>query len=256
MIGMVLVGWAVLAFGMALLWARQLRTRDATSVDVAWSAGIALLTVYYAWVGEGDAARRVLVAALGSIWAGRLAYHLLTNRVLGNAEEDGRYRAMRAHWGERAPAGFFFFYQGQAIAAVLFSLPILAAMRGGALGWVAWAGVFVWVLAVAGETIADRQLARFRADPANRGVVCRNGLWRVSRHPNYFFEWVHWWTYVLVGGGALLTWIGPVFMLLFLFRLTGIPYTEMQAIQSRGEAYRDYQRTTSPFFPWPPKVSS
>jgi steroid 5-alpha reductase family enzyme len=251
----VLVGWALLAFALALLWARQVRTRNATSVDAAWSVGIALLAVYYASVTDGDVARRVVVAMLGSLWAGRLAYHLLANRVFGHTEEDGRYRAMRDHWGERAHPWFFLFYQGQAIVAVLFSLPMLAAMRGGSPGPAVWAGVLVWLVAVAGETIADRQLARFRADPATRSEVCRVGLWRYSRHPNYFFEWIHWWAYVLIGGGAPLTWIGPVFMLLFLFRLTGIPYTEMQAIRSRGEAYRVYQRTTSPFFLWPPKDS-
>jgi steroid 5-alpha reductase family enzyme len=115
------------------------------------------------------------------------------------------------------------------------------------------AGVIVWLIAVAGETIADRQLARFRRDPANRGQVCRAGLWRYSRHPNYFFEWVHWLSYVLIGHGEWLTWIGPVGMLLFLFRVTGIPYTEMQALKSRGDRYREYQSTTNVFFPWFPR---
>jgi steroid 5-alpha reductase family enzyme len=82
--------------------------------------------------------------------------------------------------------------------------------------------------------------------------VCRAGLWRYSRHPNYFFEWVHWWAYVLIGHAAPLTLLGPAAMLLFLFRVTGIPYTERQALKSRGEQYREYQRTTSRFVPWPP----
>jgi steroid 5-alpha reductase family enzyme len=111
----------------------------------------------------------------------------------------------------------------------------------------------LWAGAVLGETVADRQLAGFRADPANRGAVCRRGLWRLSRHPNYFFEWVQWWAYVLIGRGAPLTLIGPAAMLVFLFRVTGIPYTERQALRSRGEAYREYQRATSAFVPWPPR---
>jgi steroid 5-alpha reductase family enzyme len=252
---LVLTGWAVLALVLAALWLRQLRTRNATSVDVAWSAGLLFLSVLYPWFVEGDVWRRGLVAVLGGAWALRLAWYLYSKRVLGHAEEDGRYRAMRAELGARAPLVFFFFYQGQAAVAVLFSLPMLAAMQGTALGPLAVVGAIVWLVAVAGESVADGQLTRFRADSANKGLACREGLWRYSRHPNYFFEWVHWWSYVLIGEGAALTWLGPVAMLVFLFRLTGIPYTEMQALRSRGDAYREYQRTTSVFFPWWPKVN-
>jgi steroid 5-alpha reductase family enzyme len=248
--------WLILAVCLALLWARQLRTRNATSVDVAWSAGLAFLALAYPWFAEGDLWRRVLVSAMGTVWALRLAWYLLSDRVLKATEEDGRYRAIREHFGRNADLFLFFFYQGQAAVAVVFSLPMLAAMGGGALdGW-ALAGALVWLLAVAGETAADRQLARFRADPSNRGQVCSVGLWRYSRHPNYFFEWMHWWAYVLIGHGALLTWVGPAGMLLFLFRLTGIPYTEQQAIKSRGDRYREYQQTTSVFFPWFPRNAS
>lgn len=186
----VLIGWGVLAVCLALLWARQVSTRDATSVDVAWSAGLAALALLYPWLVEADPARRVLVSALGFVWAFRLAWFLLTDRVLKHTGEDGRYKAMREHFGARAQPVFFLFYQGQAAVAVLFSLPMLAAMNGGPLGPLAWAGVAVWFIAVAGETTADRQLAAFRADPTTKGQVCRRGLWKYSRHPNYFFEWV------------------------------------------------------------------
>jgi len=253
MIAVVLSCWAILAVVLALLWARQLKTRNATSVDVAWSAGLVFLASVYPWFVEGDLTRRVLVGVLGSAWALRLAWYLITDRVLKATEEDGRYRAMRDALGTKANTFLFFFYQGQAAVAVLFSLPMLAAMRGGPLG--AWdvVGMLVWVCAVVGETLADRQLAGFRRDPGNRGEVCRVGLWRYSRHPNYFFEWVHWWAYVAIGRAAPLTWIGPIAMLLFLFRLTGIPYTEQQAVRSRGDRYREYQRTTSAFIPWIPR---
>jgi len=249
----VLLGWAVVAAIMTVLWARQLRTRDATSVDVAWALCLGGLVVLYALRHDGDPARRALVAGLVLFWALRLAGHLFLHRVRGGGAEDGRYRAMRDHWGARAPLWFFVVYQVQAFAAVLMSLPPLGALEGGPLdGW-AFAGVALWLVAVAGEGLADRQLARFRADPANRGRTCRAGLWRYSRHPNYFFEWVQWWAYVLVGKGAALTWLGPVLMLLFLYRVTGIPWTERQALKSRGDDYRRYQETTSAFFPWFPK---
>lgn len=252
MIRLLLEGWAALAALMAVLWLRQLRTANATSVDAAWSAGMGILAVTFALLADGDPQRRLLVGTLAALWAARLAWHLISDRVLGRPE-DGRYRAMRERWGHRAPLYFFMFYQGQAIVATLFSVPILAAMQGGALDAWAAAGVLVWLIAVLGETTADRQLSRFRAKPENRGRTCREGWWRTSRHPNYFFEWTHWFSYVLIGHAAWPTWIGPAVMLLFLFRLTGIPFTEQQAIKSRGDDYRAYQRETSVFFPWFPK---
>jgi len=118
------------------------------------------------------------------------------------------------------------------------------------------AAVLIWLLAVGGETLADRQLAAWRADPAHRGRTCRAGLWRYSRHPNYFFEWLHWWSYPLLAWGSpewWLTLLGPALMLYTLLKVTGIPYTEQQALASRGDDYRAYQRTTSAFVPWFPK---
>jgi steroid 5-alpha reductase family enzyme len=109
---------------------------------------------------------------------------------------------------------------------------------------------------VAGEYLADHQLARFRADPANGGRTCRSGLWRYSRHPNYFFEWLHWFTYVALAAGSRLAWValsGPLVMYVFLRWVSGIPFTEAQALRTRGEDYRDYQRRTSMLFPWPPR---
>jgi steroid 5-alpha reductase family enzyme len=236
-----------------VLWAAQLRTRNAATVDVGWTVLVAGGAAAAALAGDGEPARRALVAGLAAIWALRLGAHLVRDRVLGSASEDGRYSALRERWGGGAARNFLLLYVAQVPAAGLFVVPLVAAMRGGALDAWAVAGISVWVVAALGEWAADRQLARFRADPANRGGVCRAGLWRFSRHPNYFFEWGHWWTYVLIGHAHPLTLLGPAAMLLFLFRLTGIPHTERQALRTRGEAYRAYQRSTSVFFPWPPR---
>ena len=249
---------ALVAAGVAIalalqlsLWAIQLRTRDASSVDLGWSLLVAGGVVTAALASGGDPWRRALVGGIAAVWALRLAVFLLTDRVLAGGGEDGRYRALRERWAGAAPRNFLFLYLGQVPVAALVVAPVAAAMRGGFLdGW-ALAGALVWAAAVVGETVADRQLARFRADPAHRGAVCRAGLWRLSRHPNYFFEWLHWWAYVLIGHAVPLTLLGPAAMLVFLFRVTGIPYTERQALLSRGEAYREYQRTTSAFVPWP-----
>lgn len=249
----VLIGWAAAALFMLLLWRRQRKTRNATSVDAAWALCLALLAVWYAVRSGGEPARRVLVAALAATWGLRLAGLLFFARVRGEDGEDGRYRAMRNHWGDRAQRWFFVFYQGQALVAVVFSVFFKLAMeRPGPLdGWDV-AGALIAIVAILGESLADQQLARWRADPDNRGRTCRAGLWRYSRHPNYFFEWIHWWAYVAMAQhpAALL---GPLLMLLFLFRLTGIPYTENQALKSRGDDYRRYQAETSAFFPWFPK---
>lgn len=234
------------------MWARQLRTRNATSVDVGWSFSLTGMAAAYAIFADGDPARRALVGALAALWSARLGWYLYSTRVRTAHGEDGRYAALRTEWGAAAPQRFFRVYVAQSVAATLFSLPLLAAMRGGALDSWAYAGVVIWMLAVAGETIADRQLATFRSRPDARGEVCRVGLWHWSRHPNYFFEWLHWFAYVLIGHAAVLTFIGPVVMLWLLLKGTGIPHTERQALRSRGDKYREYMRTTSPFVPWPP----
>lgn len=252
---LVLVGWAAVALLMAVLWLVQLRTKDAGIVDVVWALGVGALSVFFAASADGLPERRFLIGAAASIWALRLAGHLVVRIV--RMPEDGRYQKLRRDWGEREQRNLFWFFQIQAVWSVLFAFPMLIAARNGAsLGTLDAIGVAVWLAALGGESIADRQLSRFRNDPANRGKVCREGLWRYSRHPNYFFEWVHWWAYVCLGWGAPYGWLtlaGPALMLFFLFKVTGIPPTEANALASRGKAYREYQRTTSVFVPWPPK---
>ena len=149
MIRAILLGWGIVAVAMLLMWVRQLRTQDATSVDVAWSFGLGFLSLFYVHFAGGDPTRALVVAALAAIWALRLATYLLRDRILGRDGEDGRYKYLRGYWGRRAPIGFFFFYQAQAVFAVLFSVPIFAAMRGGPITTLAWSGVLVWVTSTA-----------------------------------------------------------------------------------------------------------
>jgi steroid 5-alpha reductase family enzyme len=255
---LVLIGWAAMAAVMVLLWIVQRARRNAGIVDIAWSFGTGLLAVGFAWGADGAGGRRLLVAVLAGVWGLRLGFYLL-KRVLSEAE-DGRYRMLRERWGDRTQFYLFWFFQIQALWAVMFAAPMLIAARNPApLGWADAAGALLWLVAIVGEALADAQLARFRRNPARAGQVCRQGLWRYSRHPNYFFEWLHWWSYVLIGFAGpwgWLTLLGPALMLLFLTRITGIPPTEQRALESRGDAYREYQRTTSVLFPWPPKAST
>ena len=241
---------------MALIWAVQQRTADAGIVDVAWAAGIGVLALAYAYTGSGLDQRRLLVGLLGGIWSLRLATYLFVDRVRAKAE-DGRYRMLRQKWSGRAPLYFFLFFQAQALLVVIFSLPFfLAAQNPTILSLGDGLGVFIFAIALLGESVADRQLARFRRDPQNRGKTCRTGLWHYSRHPNYFCEWLHWWSYVPIAFGAswgLLSLAGPIAMLFLLYFVTGIPHSEKQALASRGNEYRAYQRSTSAFFPWFPR---
>ncbi|QOC22531.1 DUF1295 domain-containing protein [Wenzhouxiangella sp. AB-CW3] len=240
---------------MLLLWAWQRRSGRADWVDAAWSGLIGVQALAWAVLGDGAPEKRVLAFLLAGTWSIRLTRHLVV-RLASETREDGRYRAMREHFGKRQQSFLLFFFILQAVVAWLFSLPVwvVANDPSPALsGWVI-AGVAIWFVSLAGESIADRQLAAFKADPEQAGRVCNTGLWRYSRHPNYFFEWLHWFSYPLVAIGApnaWVAWLGPAVMLLFLYRLSGIPYTEKQALKSRGEVYREYQRTTSAFFPWP-----
>ncbi len=255
---MTLIASFLLVVGlMTGLWLWQRRSGRADWVDVFWAGSIGLLAVLYALFGDGAIEKRLLAALVAGTWSFRLARHLAV-RLAGHDHEDGRYQAMREHWGRNAQFWLFVFFMGQALIAWLFSLPAWVVANDPSSQLSVWVilGVAFWFVSLAGESLADRQLAAFRQDPANRGKVCQVGLWRYSRHPNYFFEWLHWFSYPLIAMGAphqWIAWLGPVLMLLFLYRVTGIPYTEKQSLKSRGDAYREYQRTTSAFFPWPPK---
>ncbi len=252
-----ILGYIISAVLLALLFLVQRRTGNAAIADAGWSGSIALLVFLYALAYGEPSLRTYLIAGLAIFWAVRLTQHVLIYRVIGKPE-DGRYTAMKNYWGARAQRNMFWFFQGQTVAAFAFSLPALLAItapRSGWNGW-EWLGLVIWLISVGGEMWADHQLEQFRGNPANRGKTCRVGWWRYSRHPNYFFEWIHWFAYIAFAVGHPLwwtTWLAPAIMLLTLFKFTGIPYTERQAIKSRGDDYREYQRTTSVFVPWPPK---
>jgi len=234
---LLLLAWAVSALAMALAFVGARRAGKIGYVDVAWAALMGLSALLVAAFAEGSALSRALVAVLGAGWALRLCRHLW--RRVARETEDGRYLALRERWRDSG-AAFFAFFQAQALVVALFSLPfaVVATRSNDPAPWQLLAAALVWLLSVAGEALADRQLARFRADAGNRGRACRQGLWAWSRHPNYFFEWLHWFAYLLLAFGHPQWWLalsGPVLMLLFLYRLSGIPWTEQQSLRSRGD---------------------
>jgi len=239
---------------MLVFWLIHLRLKNAAVVDVGWALGLVLVALWFAWQGPGDGLRRALLAGFAALWGLRLALYLLKTRVIGQVEE-GRYQELRRVWKNGWAVKIFFLFQFQALLDLLFGIPFLLAAFNPSpqLHLLEVLGLALVLLGIGGETLADRQLARFKKAPANRGKVCQVGLWNYSRHPNYFFEWLVWlgfFLFALPAPHGYVAVIAPLTMLFFLFKVTGIPATEAQALRSKGAAYGRYQQSTSRFVPW------
>lgn len=254
-----LLAWLGLGLVFVGVYAVARRLDNYGVVDIAWSYAFGALVLVYALATGGWGPRRVLMATLVLLWSLRLGTHLY-RRVMGHHPvEDGRYQKLRKDWREHFHLTMFGFFQMQAASVVLLGIPFLLVMRNPAptLHPLEILGVGLWVLALGGEALADAQLAKFRREVQAKGQVCQRGLWRYSRHPNYFFEWLVWVAYFVFACASPWGWIGllsPLVILYLLLRVTGIPLTEEQAIRSKGAAYRRYQQTTSAFVPWPPRA--
>ncbi len=254
-----LAGLAFAMLLMTVLWFIQRRTGNAGIVDVGWSAGIAALAVGYSVAGSASPLLRIAAGCMGALWGFRLAWHI-HQRGHGKPE-DGRYTQLRADWGANFQRKLFGFYQLQALTVAFFALPYALLAAATDLLWTPLhtAGLAIWIVGWVGESVADAQLDAFKKSAVREGPVCKRGLWRYSRHPNYFFEWLTWVGIALFALPAPLGAIAlacPAAILYLLFRVTGIPATEAQALRSKGDAYRAYQRETSAFFPWFPRKAS
>lgn len=248
-------------FVMAMCWLWATYNHRAGIVDVAWSFCIALNIVITAlFVDVAPLNVRLFIGILSSIWFLRLSFHLF-RRYLAEHEEDRRYANMRSAMGKYQHVGFFTFFMFQAGLAILFSIPMWSLLHVPSSVWgietkdyLIIAGM-IMVIAFIGEVIADQQLYRFKQKMNHHGKTMDQGLWKYSRHPNYFFEWIHWFAYPILGlaAGLYSLWIYPVLMWLFLYYITGIPFSEQQALKNRGQNYLDYQKRTSMFIPWKPK---
>ncbi len=254
------VGAVAVAGAMFVLWLLGLRNRNFSYVDIGWSANFAMLAGLYGFLAPGWLPRKLLICSLFAVHGLRLAAHL-SKRIIGQPEE-GRYVQLRSEWGGgNLNLKFLAFYEFQAALNVFLSLPLLLACMNRYPQWLTleWVGVAICAIGLIGESSADAQLAAFKRDPANEGAVCDAGLWRLSRHPNYFFEWLIWIGYALFALASPYGWLAlatPVLMLHFLVNVTGIRATEEQALRSKGERYRSYQARTSAFVPWFPRKES
>jgi steroid 5-alpha reductase family enzyme len=242
---------------MALAWVAARRVNNAGWVDVAWTFSFLAIVGSVSWLGEAPLWRKVLLIGVVAVWSLRLGLYLAV-RVGRHTGEDPRYAELRKLFGPQPWGGFLGFFMAQAALAWLLALPFFSTAANSATSPhpLEIAGVLCWCIGLLGESAADRQLAAFRACPENRGKVCDIGLWRYSRHPNYFFEWVVWVGFALLGQAGpagWLCWIAPAVMLILLTKVSGIPPAEAQSLRSRGDLYRAYQQRTSAFVPWFPQ---
>ena len=246
---------AAIAAYMAIVWALSLPLRDASIADVFWGPGFAFVAIVAAWLSP-PSDRATLLVVLTSVWGLRLALHIGT-RWRKKKEEDRRYQAMRATWGDRFPVvSLFTVFLLQGGLLWIVSLPLQAGAALGAdhpLGALDLAGTLLFAVGLAFEAVGDAQLARFLSDPASRGRVMETGLWRYTRHPNYFGDALLWWGLGLIGAGTGALWClaGPALMSFLLVRVSGVSLLEKD-IAGRRPEYVAYVRRTSPFLPLPP----
>jgi steroid 5-alpha reductase family enzyme len=255
-----LLACVFLSVAMAGAWGLQRWTGNAGWADSVWSLALGVAGVFVALVPGLDR-RSLLVAVLIAAWSLRLGLHIARRSLRG--PEDARYAALRTEWGDRFQGRLFLFLQIQAAAAALLALSMaLAAHNPAPWGVLDAAGIAILAAAIAGEAVADQQLHRFKRDPANKGRLCDVGLWSLSRHPNYFFEWLGWVAYPLFAIGTIppawgwgwLALSGPAWMYVLLVYISGIPPLEQHMEHSLGAPYRAYQGRVSRFVPLPPKA--
>ena len=252
---------ACLSATMIGAWLIAILTGRSGWIDAIWSFATGAFGAAAAMIPLANSQismRQVLVAILALFWSLRLGLHISIRTARGG--DDPRYKQLREEWGGSFKRRLFWFLQIQALAALALALSIMLAAHNPApgLGIADWTGFAVLIVAIVGETIADRQLSAFRSNPANKGKVCDVGLWGISRHPNYFFEWLGWLAYAIVAidltGAYPWGWLaiaGPLLIYWLLVHASGIPPLEAHMLRSRGKAFRDYQRRVNPFWPGP-----
>lgn len=263
-----LLAVVIVALGLVAIMSFAWWVADSTGktgwIDVIWTFGTGLAGIAAALlpITGSDAlwSRQIIVALLIGVWSLRLGLHIARRTM--KIGDDPRYAKLRKEWGDAKRSRLFWFLMIQAVAAFVLAMAAMAAARNPAtaLGWLDYAGIAILLASVLGEAAADRQLAEFSAEPANKGKVCDVGLWSWSRHPNYFFEWSAWLAYVVIAFNLsgdywwwIVTLLAPIQMYWLLVHVSGIPPLEEHMLKSRGVAFRAYQARVNAFFPAPPK---
>lgn len=251
-----LITLLALSIAMSALWLLSLAVKDASIVDIFWGLGFVLIAAASYLVSAGFPGRKQLLLLLVIIWGLRLALYLAW-RNLGKGE-DFRYQAMRKKYGPGfSLISLFLVFGLQGALMWIISLPLQAAQLSPAPGrliWLDWLGVILWLVGFGFEAIGDWQLARFKSNSKNKGKVLNQGLWALTRHPNYFGDALLWWGYfsIACAAGAWWTIISPVLMTLLLLKVSGVALLEKSLSKTKPE-YQDYVQRTNAFFPWFPK---
>lgn len=258
-------GWLAFVSGMVsimllffLAWGWSRRWDNYSIVDAVWAFGIGFVASLWLYLCGAGMAKHWVAAGMVILWGGRLCWHLERRIRRMYPEEDARYTKLRDVWKGRVASAFFWFFQAQAVSVVALALPFLWIARDPDGAWSLWEslGLVLWLVGIFGEGLADSQMAAFKAKNRDSKAVCQDGLWHYSRHPNYFFESIIWLGFYTYACGSDLGWTtayAPAMIIYLLLKVTGIPPTEAAAVLRKGDAYRRYQASTSPFIPWPPK---
>lgn len=239
-----------------IAWLFSIRHRNAAIADIAWSFGLTALAIYYCSALDGWLIRKIVLFIMISCWSLRLGVYLLHRTIASIEKEDTRYNHLRQRF--RGPLALYFLWVFfcQALLQTTVSVPFVLAAADSRIGFtpLEMASVIVFVPAFFLEIVADRQLAAFKQLASHPGgSVCKAGLWRYSRHPNYFFEWLIWCSFAGYASGSqegLIAIASPAIMLFMLLFVSGVKLSEEVSLKSRGEEYRRYQRETSAFVPW------
>lgn len=249
------VSFVAVSLIMVIIWIWAYRIKNAGVVDIFWAFNFLVIAVVVWLLAGGNEQRKMIVCGLAALWSLRLGIYLLIRVGAHLGEEEGRYKQLRREWAPNENLKFFIFFQVQALSNVFLAIPyfIIALNPNPGISVLEYTGAGLWLLSIIGEGTADRQLQHFKKDPANKGKVCRYGLWNYSRHPNYFFQLMIWISVLVLALSSPYGWIAvicPLTIGYLIFKVTGIPMTEEQSIRSKGEEYKEYQRTTSVFIPW------
>lgn len=249
-----LTNLGVVAAMMFVMWLISLACRDASIVDPFWGFGFVVVTWSTVLQVESVSPRGWLLAVLASVWGLRLSGYLL-KRNWGEGE-DRRYTEMREHHGNSFWwVSLYLVFGLQGLVMWLVSAPLQAGViYNTPLNWIDAAAGAVWLLGFFFESVGDYQMARFKSQPDSEGEVMNSGLWRYTRHPNYFGDFCVWWGHFLfaAAAGAWWTFYGPIIMSIFLLRVSGVTMLEKD-ISDRRPKYEEYKRRTNTFFPGPPK---
>jgi len=244
---------------MTLLWIVSLVLKNSSIVDIFWGTGFVITAwASFALTPQGFLGRKILLASLVTIWGLRLSIHILV-RNWGKGE-DFRYQKWRNESGKNWWwYSYFKVFLLQGVLMWAITAPLTAAQFRSLpnhLIWLDFLAIFVWLVGFFFESAGDWQLSCFKANPQNKGEVLRSGVWRYTRHPNYFGDATQWWAYYLLAAAAGAYWavFSPIIMTLFLLRVSGVTMLE-STLKETKPGYREYIQSTSPFIPWLPRKS-